>query len=145
MLQILYQCHISFLLYMYLFLFIHSLFFILYIYVFILFRFVYSLFYNWVFYTTDKWAMTYIYDITRIALFLVERIVFFSVFRRQNTTPFSHGVMYKFCHPRYNLSVVTSHQKYDFFTIIETTKIWKFVSNFSKEIEALDFKHLAAC
>ena len=67
------------------------------------------------------------------------------MFRQQNITPFCHGVMYKFCHPRYNLSVVTSHHKYEFFTIIESTKIWKFVSNFSKEIEALDFKHLASC
>ena len=83
-------------------------------------------------------------DIIRIALFLVERIVFFLVFRQQDITPFSHGVMYKFCHPRYNLSVVPSHQKYEFFIIIESTKIWKFVSNFRKEIEALDFKHLAA-
>ena len=83
--------------------------------------------------------------ITRIALFLIERIVVFLVFRQENITPFSHGVMYKFCHPFYNLSVVTSHQKYEFFTIVESTKIWKFVSTFSKEIEALDFKHLATC
>ena len=73
-------------------------------------------------------------DITRIALFLVERIVFFLVFRQQDITPFSHGVMYKFCHPRDNLGVVTSHQKYEFFIIIESTKVWKFVSNFNKEI-----------
>ena len=61
-------------------------------------------------------------DIPRIALFLVKRIVFFLVFKQQDITPFSHGVMYKFCHPRYNLSVVTLHQKYEFFIIIESQK-----------------------
>ena len=58
-----------------------------------------------------------------MVMFLVERIVFFLVFRQKNITPFGHGAVYEFCHRRYDWCVITSHHEYELSLSLRVQKI----------------------